>query len=77
VNTGLLVGYRFQSDDKSAITTILVFDDYKSFGGPLVATRQIARQGDRTQTTTVTSVSYEPLADSTFELPAEVKALLK
>jgi hypothetical protein len=77
VNTGLLVGYRFQSDDKSSIATILVFADYKSFGGPLVATRQVGRQGDQTQTTTVTSVSYEPLADSVFDLPAPVKALLK
>jgi hypothetical protein len=77
VNTGLLVGYRFQSDDKNSVPTILVFDNYKSFGGPLVATRQTGRQGDQTQTTTVTSVSYEPLADSLFELPASVKALLK
>jgi hypothetical protein len=77
VKTGLLVGYRFQSDDKNSIPTILVFDDYKSFGGPLVATRQTGRQGGQSQTTTVISVSYEPLADSMFELPAPVKALLK
>lgn len=77
VQSGLLVGYRFQSDDKRSITTVLLFEDYKSFGGPLVATRQAGRQGDQTQTTTVTSVSYEPLADSIFELPASVRALLK
>jgi len=77
MKTGLLVGYRFQSDDKNSIPTILVFDDYKSFGGPLVATRQTGRQGDQSQTTTVISVSYEPLAASMFDLPAPVKALLK
>jgi len=77
VKTGLLVGYRFQSDDKSATMTILVFGDYKSFGGPLVATKQVGRQGDQRQTTTLSSVSYEPLADSLFELPTAVKALLK
>jgi len=77
VKTGLLVGYRFQSDDKNSIPTILVFGDYKSFGGPLVATRQTGRQGDQSQATTVISVSYEPLADSMFELPAPVKTLLK
>jgi len=76
VQTGLLVGYRFQSDDKNSIPTIIVFDNYKSFGGPLVATRQTGRQGDQRQSTTVTSVSYEPLADFLFELPATVKALL-
>jgi len=77
VESGLLVGYRFQSDDKSSTATVLVFDNYRSFGGPLVATRQAGRQGDQTQTTTVTSVSYEPIADSIFELPPAVKALLK
>jgi hypothetical protein len=77
VSTGLLVGYRFQTDNKSEIPTILVFDNYKNFGGPLVATKQTGRQGDQTQSTSVMSVSYEPLADSLFELPASVKALLK
>jgi hypothetical protein len=77
VTSGLLVGYRFQSDDKNSVPTILVFDDYKNSGGPLVATRQTGHHGDQTQTTRITSVSYEPLADSIFELPGEVKALLK
>jgi hypothetical protein len=75
--TGLLVGYRFQSDDKRSMATILVFDDYKIFGGPLVPTKISGRQGNQTQMTTLMSVSYEPLADSLFELPATVKALLK
>jgi hypothetical protein len=77
VSTGLLVGYRFQSDDKSSLSTIVVFDDYKSFGGPLVPTKEKGRQGGQTQTITITSVSYEPLADSMFELPAAVQALLR
>jgi hypothetical protein len=78
VETGLLAGYRFQSDDatSTAITTLL-FQDYKSFGGPLVATRNIARTGDHSQTVTFTSVTYEQLSDSLFELPSAVKALLK
>jgi hypothetical protein len=46
VKTGVLVGYRFQSDDKSATMTILVFDNYKSFGGQLVATKQVGCKGD-------------------------------
>jgi len=75
--TGLLVGYRFQSDDEKAVTTFVVYDDYKSFGGPLVATKETDRQGDQTQITRITSVSYEPIADSLFDLPAAVKALLK
>jgi zinc protease len=78
VETGLLSGYRFQSDNSAtAVVTTLLFQDYKSFGGPLVATKNVVRSGSDTQTVRFTSVSYEPLADSMFELPAAVKALLE
>ena len=78
MKTGLLAGYRFQSDaSSSAAVTTAVFEDYKSFGGPLVATKLTARTGDHTQTITFTSVTYGPLADSLFELPQAVKVLLK
>jgi hypothetical protein len=77
VETGLLVGYRFQSDDKSAAVAIALFQDYKNFGGPLMATKLTFRTGDRSRTFHYKSVTYEPLADSVFELPPAVKALLK
>ena len=78
IRNGLLAGYRFQSDQQSSTSiTITRFEDYKSFGGPLVATKVISRTGDSTQTFTFLSVSYEPLADSLFELPQSVKALLR
>src|SRR5580658_5717037 len=77
VQTGLLAGYRFQADDKSAAVSALVFQDYKNFGGPLVATKLTSRTGDHVRSFTFTSVSYEPLADSLFELPQAVKALEK
>jgi hypothetical protein len=77
VETGLLAGYRFQSDDASSAPVTLLFQDYKSFGGPLVATKSISRMGSQSQTATCKSVSYEPLPDSMFELPQAVKALLK
>ena len=77
VETGLLVGYRFQTDSSSPVTATQLFRDYRDFGGPLVATTVTWRTGDRTQTFTYTSVSYEPLADSVFELPEAVKALLE
>jgi hypothetical protein len=77
VETGLLVGYRFQSDDKSAAVTIVLFQDYKNFGGPLMATKRISRAGNQSQSFTFTSVTYEPLAASVFELPPAVKALLQ
>jgi hypothetical protein len=77
VESGLLAGYRFQSDDRSAAVTIALFQDYKNFGGPLMATKLTFRTGDRSRTFHYKSVSYEPLADSVFELPHAVKALLK
>jgi hypothetical protein len=77
VQTGLLAGYRFQADDKSAVVSTLVFQDYKNFGGPMVATRMTLRTGDHVRTFTFKSVSYEPLADSLFDLPPAVKALVK
>ena len=77
VATGLLVGYRFEADDASKTITIAVFTDYKSFGGPLMATRNTSRTGDRSQTFTYESVSYEPLPGSLFELPGPVKQLMK
>jgi hypothetical protein len=76
VTTGLLVGYRFE-DDASKATWIVLFENYKNFGGPLIATRNTNRSGDQTQTLTYESVGYEPIDDSLFELPPAVKALLK
>ncbi len=77
VHTGLLVGYRFQVDSASKATAIVHFDDYKNFGGPLVATKNSSRSGDQSQMITYKSISYEPLDDSMFELQPAVKALTK
>jgi hypothetical protein len=77
VQTGLLAGYRFQADDSSSAPTTLVVSDYKSFGGRLVPTRMSVHSGNTGRTFTITSLTYEPLADSLFELPPAVKALAK
>lgn len=77
VQTGLLAGYRFQSDDSSGALTVVVFSNYKSFGGRLTPTKMTARSGKDFQTLTYTSLTYEPLPDSLFDLPPAVKALLK
>lgn len=75
MQTGLLVGHRFE-DEASKATWIVRFDDYKNFGGPLMATNA-SRSGDHSQIFTYESVSYAPLDDSVFQLPAPVKALVK
>lgn len=77
VETGLLVGYRYQADAGSPLVNTAVFSDYKSYGRRLTPTKLVNRSGDRMRTLTITSLTYEPLSDSLFELPAAVKALLK
>jgi hypothetical protein len=77
VETGLLAGYRYQADNAGSAVTITLFEDYKKFGGPLIATKTTTRSGDKFQTFTYRSVSYEPIADSVFDLPAAVKGVLK
>jgi hypothetical protein len=76
VRTGLLHGYRYQADDSSGTVMIVLFEDYKSFGGPLIATKITSRRGDHWRTFIYEAVSYAPLADSVFDLPQAVKALL-
>lgn len=76
VRSGLLRGYRFQSDDSSATLVVVVLEDYKSFGGPLMATKITSRSHAQRRTFIFKTVSYAPLADSVFDLPQAVKALL-
>jgi hypothetical protein len=76
VRTGLLQGYRFQADDSSGTIVVVLFENYKRFGGPLVATKITSRSGDHRRTFTYKTVSYASLADSIFDLPQAVKALL-
>lgn len=79
VKTGLLVAYRFASDSSGdPVMNVQLFDDYKSFGGPLVPTRITVKHGEEImQVLTVLSVSYAALDDSLFDLPEPVKKLIK
>lgn len=75
--TALLAGYRFTSawrggaGDESA-----VFSDYKDFGGWKMPARVEHKEPKRTLTEVVSSVTFDNVPDSTFNLPDEVKALL-
>lgn len=76
--TGLLVGYRFNSNwrrgggDESE-----VFSDYKDFGGWLMPTKSTGKNSDATQVQTVTSITFDDVEDSVFALPQPIKVLLK
>ena len=77
IETGLLAGYRFQSDDASSVPVTMIFNDYKSFGAHLMATTTITRMSAGSQTMRLLSVTYEALPDAFFDLPAAVRALIK
>jgi len=72
-----LLGYRFEADDSSKTLTFAIFEEYRNFGGPLIATRNTTRAGKNSRTFTYKSVSYAPLADSILGLAPAVKALVK
>jgi hypothetical protein len=77
VETGLLAGYRYQSDDASSTPVTMIFSDYKSFGAHLVATTTVTRTSAQLQTMRLLSVTYEALPDALFDPPAPVRALIK
>jgi len=55
---------------------VVRFENYKSFGGPLVATKITPRSDEHRRTFTYKTVSYAPFADPVFDLPEAVKTLL-
>jgi hypothetical protein len=67
----------FKVDNSSPDVATVLFEDYKNFGGPMVATKTTSRTGKSVRTFTYTSVTYQPLSDAVFELQEPVKALLK
>jgi hypothetical protein len=77
VNSGLLIGYRFNSSwrggsgDESE-----VFSDYKEFDGWLIPTRVTNKSADGVQTETTTSVSFDDVSEAVFALPDVVEQLL-
>lgn len=75
--SGLQIGATQERKDMGTpmeVTTL--FQDYKEFGGVKVPTKMVMRMMGMEQTITLSSVEYDKVPDSTFDLPAEVKALL-
>lgn len=71
---GLLVGYAFNTawrgGNGDATATV---QDYKDFGGVLIATKNTSRGGDALSIFTITSVTYDDVDDSIFALPEAVQ----
>jgi hypothetical protein len=74
---GLLVGYAFNTawrgGDGDATET---FEEYKDFGGVLMAAKNTHREGGEVSIFRITSVTYDDVSDDVFALPEAVKAAL-
>jgi hypothetical protein len=59
------------------VTGTTIETDYKKFGNLLQPTTVRSQVGGLQQVITITSIDYDQVPDSIFELPAGIKALLK
>ncbi len=76
--TGLLAGNVGEQDIAGrAVEQITVYSDYKRFGDLLLATRTVVRVMNREQVMTYESIEFNAVDDTVYELPEEVKALVK
>jgi hypothetical protein len=72
--TGLLLGYRFNTTWRGGNgDASQTFEDYKDFGGVLMPAKMTSRDGNDVYIATVTSVTYDDVADSIFALPDAVQ----
>ncbi|MHC5004209.1 MAG: hypothetical protein ACYTJ0_13925 [Planctomycetota bacterium] len=76
VENGLKVGGSSTSETPMGpMETVAVVQEYKDFDGVKVPTKLVIKQMGMEQMMTISSVSFAALDPTTFELPAEIKAL--
>jgi hypothetical protein len=76
--TGLLVGsVATQASNMGNMEAVTLYDDYKVFGGLTMPTKITVQVMGFEQVVTVTEIKFADLPPTTFELPAEIKALVK
>ncbi|HSU16217.1 DUF4412 domain-containing protein [Longimicrobium sp.] len=74
--TGLLVGSSMkQQSQMGEMQVDVAYSDYKEFDGIRMPTKTTMSMMGQQMTSTVKSVTHEPIPDSTFALPPEIKAL--
>jgi hypothetical protein len=77
VDSGLLLGSEAtRAIAQGNIPTVHILRDYRRFGRLLQATTSVERAMGFEQTVTLTSVEYDAVPDSVFDLPPAVKALI-
>lgn len=75
--SGLLIGYAFNTawrGGNGAATA--TFEDYRDFGGVLMAAKTITRDGNSLSVFSITLISYDDVDDSIFALPQPVRERL-
>jgi len=78
VETGLFAGnIRSQESPMGAMEATTIVSDYKDFSGVLVPTRSVQKVMDVEQILSITSMEYDTVDLSVFDLPEEIKALLE
>lgn len=78
VDTGLMSLMEMkQASPMGEIAMQMRLSEYKDFGGAKMPTRTTMSMAGQEMVTTVKSVSYEPIAESEFTPPAEVRALIQ
>jgi zinc protease len=74
--SGLLIaGSMKQQSQMGEMQVDLAYSDYKDFDGVKMPTKTTMSMMGQQMTTTLKTVSHEAIPDSTFALPAEIKAL--
>ena len=78
VTTGLPAGsIRTQESPMGAMEATTVVSDYKDLGGVLGATRIVQSVMGMDQIITISAVEYQTVDLTVFEIPAEIKAMMK
>jgi hypothetical protein len=78
IETGLLAGsVRSQESPMGAIVATNVVVEYQDFGGIMVPIKAVQRAMGIESVVTITSIEYDVVDESVFELPADIQALLE
>lgn len=78
VETGLFAGnIRNQESPMGAMEATTIVSEYKEFSGVLLPTRSVQRVMGVEQILSITSMEYDSVDASVFDLPEEIKALLE
>lgn len=78
VDTGLLVSSRGpRSTPMGEVEIEVNMENYKKFGDMMAAAKTVQKMGNVEQVFTIDNIEFDKVADKEFEMPAEVKDLLK